>query len=93
MLFLLIANALRKRKEAFAEEEGGARSKVDPRIVLLGGIIDMIFVGLGIYYAVKCTSLHGGGGLYLLVNLLMAVFFHLPYLFYVFLAGGCATRP
>ena len=82
VLFTTISNWI---KEPFAEEEGGSTNATGGWIAI-AAVLDVVLMCVAVYYAFACNS-RDGNPLLLLSNLILAMFFHAPFILYMVFTG------
>lgn len=82
VLFTTISNWV---KEPFAEEEGSS-VRTTGGWLALAAVLDVVLMCVAVYYAFACNN-RNENPLLLFANLLLAMFFHAPYILYMVLIG------
>ena len=85
VLFTTISNWI---KEPFAEEEGGrvVNAKVMGGWIAMAAVLDAVLMCVAVYYAFACNG-RDDNPLLLLSNLILAMFFHAPFILYMVFTG------
>ena len=83
VLFTTISNWV---KEPFAEEEGQSSVRTRGGWLAFAALLDVGLMCVAVYYAFACNN-HNKNPLLLFANLLLAMFFHAPYILYMVLIG------